>query len=153
MALGILAVLSTLVAELARSTRIACRQAVALAEPGTFSGLGVVKMVEEADVDQSFGESSTIKKEQDVRLPSLKLHTFTGVRTEYEERGREIRAMELLYSIPPKQMSMLVYLALESGPGKPRDLLSHLDIEVVATDQGYHDMMEFSIPSLCVKTM
>ena len=49
--------------------------------------------------------------------------------------------MELLYAIPPTHMAMLVYLALESGAGRPRDLVSHIEVEALATAKGYDEMM------------
>jgi len=49
--------------------------------------------------------------------------------------------MELLYTIPPTHMAMLVYLALESGAGRPRDLVSHIEVEALATAKVYDEMM------------
>ena len=37
---------------------------------------------------------------------------------------------------------MLVYLALEQGAGGPRDLMSHMEFEEVATSEGYTERME-----------
>eukprot|EP00971_Amphidinium_carterae_P340188 6478394-Amphidinium_carterae.2 len=61
-------------------------------------------------------------------LPSLKLRTFGGQRKEYREWKRETQALQLLYQVPAARMATLVYLALEPGPGSPRDLLTHLDV-------------------------
>eukprot|EP00971_Amphidinium_carterae_P101619 2011585-Amphidinium_carterae.1 len=61
-------------------------------------------------------------------LPSLKLRTFSGQRKEYREWKRETQALQLLYQVPAARMATLVYLALEPGPGSPRDPLTHLDV-------------------------
>jgi len=95
---------------------------------------------DEEDIDDAAGSGAGPRK-QDIKLPALKLRTFTGERKDYEEWRRELRAMELLYAIPPTHMAMLVYLALESGAGRPRDLVSHIEVEALATAKGYDEMM------------
>ena len=63
-----------------------------------------------------------------VRMPKIKLTTFKGDVNMYKEWKREVMATAALYNVGDAQLSGLIYLALESGPGKPRDLLSHLEV-------------------------
>ena len=63
------------------------------------------------------------------RLPSVKLRTFTGLRTEYEDCKSEWETTQFLYQIPDDRMAGLLYVALAAGPDKPRDLLRHLSVK------------------------
>ena len=76
------------------------------------------------------------------RLPSLKLRCFEGERADYEEWKREVSATQKLYQVDISQMATLVYLSLTPGVGKPRDLLSHMTIEEIMTDDGYKAIWE-----------
>ena len=95
------------------------------------------------DDEDAAGLSGASPKKQDIKLSALKLRTSTGERKDYEEWRRELRAMELLYAIPPTHMAMLVYLALESGAGRPRDLVSHIEVEALATEKLRRDDKRF----------
>ena len=70
------------------------------------------------------------------RLPSLRLRCFEGERGDYEEWKREVSATHKLYDVGKFQMATLIYLSLASGVGKPRDLLSHMTIEEIMTEEG-----------------
>ena len=49
----------------------------------------------------------------------------------------------MLYGISDDKLAPLVYLALDSGPGKPRDLLSHLDIvEDICSASGFIEIFK-----------
>ena len=56
-------------------------------------------------------------------LPSLKVRKFSGKREDYEEWRRELETLMQLYGVKPEKMAPLMYLALEPGFDKPRDLL------------------------------
>ena len=77
------------------------------------------------------------------KLPAMKLRTFGGRRSEYTEWKREVEATKLLYGISDDKLAPLVCLALDSGLGKPRDLLSHLDIvEDICTATGFIEIFK-----------
>ena len=62
-------------------------------------------------------------------LPSLRLRQFDGERDGYEDWKKEVEAIELLYHVSEERLAPLIFLALAPGPGKPRDLLGHLDMK------------------------
>ena len=73
------------------------------------------------------------------KMPSVKLSVFTGDRTPgvYKEWRKEIEAVQLIYGIDDKTIAPLVYLSLEAGAGKPRELAEQLDlVSDIATDDG-----------------
>ena len=65
---------------------------------------------------------------QSTKMPNVKIRNFDGNPKKYTEWKREVEAAEMLYKVPKEQLAGLVYLALLPGPGRPRDLLSHMDI-------------------------
>ena len=56
------------------------------------------------------------------RVPNLKLKKFGGDERKYKEWRNEMMANKRIYKVSDSVMAGLVYLALESGEGKPRDL-------------------------------
>ncbi len=44
--------------------------------------------------------------------------------------------------VPMKHLAGLIYLALAPGPGKPRDLVSHIDIKDICTEYGLGTMLK-----------
>ena len=56
------------------------------------------------------------------RVPNLKLKRFGGDERKYKEWRTEMLANKAIYKVKDHVMSGLVYLALDSGEGKPRDL-------------------------------
>ena len=67
------------------------------------------------------------------KMPSVKLRVFDGSRKpgDYREWKREMQATQMLYELSDPQMSQLLYLALEPGANKPRELLDDIDIDDV----------------------
>ena len=61
---------------------------------------------------------------------SVRIRTFGGDRTAgvYEAWKDEVTTLMHIYGLQQKEMAPLVYLALEAGVGKPRDLVQHLDL-------------------------
>ena len=86
-----------------------------------------------SESDGSFGaaaaESAAGVDVKDKSLPSMRLRQFDGDRDGYEEWKKEVEAVELLYKVPEERLAPLIFLALAPAPGKPRDLLSHLDVK------------------------
>eukprot|EP00971_Amphidinium_carterae_P273879 5435643-Amphidinium_carterae.1 len=85
-------------------------------------------------------------------LPSVKLRTFGGDHSAYREWRREAEAAQLLYAIPAERMATLIFLSLEPGAGKPRDLLSHMELVEIASEKGLSDIWkvldsEYDLPS------
>eukprot|EP00971_Amphidinium_carterae_P133818 2650902-Amphidinium_carterae.1 len=85
-------------------------------------------------------------------LPSVKLRTFGGDHAAYREWRREAEAAQLLYQIPDERMSTLIFLSLEPGAGKPRDLLAHFELKHIASAKGLADIwdvldQEYDLPS------
>ena len=70
------------------------------------------------------------------RMPKVRLRTFHGEAHDYLEWKREVLATKTLYNVDDDQLGGLVYLACEAGPGKPRDILRHLEIEQVCSADG-----------------
>ena len=58
------------------------------------------------------------------RGPQVKLNKFGGSRPEYRGWRDEVQALLLLHGVPEDKQVLLLYLALEAGKGKPRDLFS-----------------------------
>ena len=46
----------------------------------------------------------------------------------------------MLYDVTKHHMAILIFLELESGPGKRRDLLHHIPSELLQTADGYDDI-------------
>ena len=65
------------------------------------------------------------------RGPQIKLEKFGGSRSEYRNWRDEVQAILKFQSGPQHKQVLLVYMALESGKGRPRDLFSSLDIDEV----------------------
>ncbi len=69
--------------------------------------------------------------------PRVRIRAFDGDVAEYKEWKREVETTAFLYNVPDKQLAGLVYLALSPGPGKPRDLISHMDVRTeICADGG-----------------
>ena len=62
-------------------------------------------------------------------MPIIKLRTFDGSRKPgiYRDWKREISTTQMIYGLTHEQLAPLVYLALESGEGRPRELLNDID--------------------------
>eukprot|EP00971_Amphidinium_carterae_P160702 3186345-Amphidinium_carterae.1 len=69
-------------------------------------------------------------------MPSVKLRRFSGLQAEYAEWQREAQATQMLYNISEERMAVLLFLSLDSGPGKPRDLLLHLTLQEIGGPGG-----------------
>ena len=70
---------------------------------------------------------------------TIRIRTFGGDRAPgiYEAWKDEVRTLMLIYGLEQKVMAPLLYLALEPGVGKPRDLLRHLDVATgLCSDKG-----------------
>ena len=69
-------------------------------------------------------------------MPSLKLRTFDGSRNPgvYRDWKRESMTTQMNYDLMNEQLAPLVYLALESGEGKPRELLDDIDVADLKSD-------------------
>ena len=83
-------------------------------------------------VVRSSGHASTSRG----RLPKVRLRTFHGEANDYLEWKREVTTTQTLYGVTDDQLGGLVYLACEAGPGKPRDILRHLEITDVCSADG-----------------
>ena len=66
---------------------------------------------------------------QQWRGPQVKLNKFGGERHEYRGWRDEVQALLLLHGVPEDKQVLLLYLALEKGKGKPRDLFSAFSVE------------------------
>eukprot|EP00971_Amphidinium_carterae_P349930 6491302-Amphidinium_carterae.1 len=90
--------------------------------------------------NESFEDASAAQgaRTLDVKssLPSVRLRSFNGEHAAYREWRREAEAAQLLYNIPPERMATLLFLSLEPGAGKPRDLLAHMSLSEIATESG-----------------
>ena len=70
----------------------------------------------------------------------IQLKPFDGEATAYKEWKREVQTTALLYNISEQQLAGLIYLALASGPGKPRDLFTHYEIQELLEPGGLTEM-------------
>ena len=77
------------------------------------------------------------------RMPKVRLRVFHGEAHEYLEWKREVLATKTLYNVGDDQLGGLVYLACEAGPGKPRDILRHLEIVDVCSADGLKQIWSF----------
>ena len=84
--------------------------------------------------DQGYGSNSG-------KVPNVRIRTFHGDPKRYQEWKREVAATRTLYQIKDEQMSGLLYLALAPGEGRPRDLMSHMSIEDICTEDGLKAML------------
>ena len=86
------------------------------------------------------GRSEELRGSRDsssrARMPKVRLRIFRGEVHEYLEWKREVLASKTLYNVDDDQLGGLVYLACEAGPGKPRDILRHLEISDVCSADG-----------------
>ena len=73
-------------------------------------------------------------------VPRIRLRTFDGNVAGYKEWRREVKATTMMYGIKDEQLAGMIYLALEPGEGKPRDLMADLEIEEVCTAEGLQKM-------------
>ena len=58
--------------------------------------------------------------------PKFRIRSFDGNPGAYQEWKREVAATAMLYEVSDAHLASMVYLALEPGEGKPRDLLSDI---------------------------
>ena len=65
--------------------------------------------------------------------PQVKLNKFSGSRTEYRGWSDEVQALLLLHGFPRDKQVLLLYLALEAGKGKPRDLFSSYSVPEISS--------------------
>ena len=74
---------------------------------------------------------------------SIRIRTYNGDRSPgiYESWKDEVRTLMLIYGLEQKAMAPLLYLAMEPGIGRPRDLLRHLDIQVDLCDEKGVDLV------------
>eukprot|EP00969_Alexandrium_andersonii_P065129 2867794-Alexandrium_andersonii.AAC.1 len=65
------------------------------------------------------------------RLPQVRLPIYSGERKSraYQEWKHEVQTIRYAYALEEAQLAPLVLLPLASGPGEPRDLVRHLDLE------------------------
>ena len=68
--------------------------------------------------------------------PKFRIRPFDGTPGAYQEWKREVAATAMLYEISDAHLASMVYLALEPGEGKPRDLLSDMEIGEVCCADG-----------------
>lgn len=61
-------------------------------------------------------------------MPEMKFQTFDGMVSEHRAWEREVLPTEVLYDTEDAQLADVVYLTPQKGPGKPRDLLPHLEV-------------------------
>ena len=73
-------------------------------------------------------------------IPRIRLRTFDGNVAGYKEWRREVKATRMMFNIKDEQLAGMIYLALEPGEGKPRDLMADLEIEEVCTAEGLQKM-------------
>ena len=66
------------------------------------------------------------------RGPQIKLNKFSGSRQEYRAWRDEVQVVLKLHSVPADKQVLLLYLALEEGKGRPRDLFSNLSVDEVS---------------------
>ena len=94
--------------------------------------------VHEQEQDDSFEDQSILPvpagpgTNSEWRGPQIKLNKFGGSRTKYKAWKTEVQVFMRLHAVPEERQVLLLYLALEEGAGKPRDLLSHMGVEDVA---------------------
>ena len=75
---------------------------------------------------------------------SIRIRTFDGDRAAgaYEAWKDEVQTLMHIYTLSQKDMAPLVYLALEAGVGKPRDLMRHLSlVDDVIQDKGVDTLL------------
>ena len=73
------------------------------------------------------------------RMPSIRLRNFDGSRAvgAYAEWKKEVLVVQKVYNVAQKDLAPLVYLALETGEGKPRELVEMFDLETeICVDDG-----------------
>ena len=76
------------------------------------------------------------------KVPNVRIRTFYGDPRKYLEWKREVAATQTLYQVKEEQMAGLLYLALSPGEGRPRDLMSHMAIEDICTEEGLKWMLQ-----------
>ena len=64
--------------------------------------------------------------------PQVKLNKFGGSRPEYRGWRDEVQALLLLHAVPSDKQVLLLYLALEAGRGKPRDLFASSTVDEIS---------------------
>ena len=96
----------------------------------------------EAEVSENADVLQTDDRGGAGRTPNIKLTRFYGEPSKYQEWKREIEATRAIYKVTKAQLAGLVYLALAPGETKPRDLLSHIDISTICSDDGYDDIFK-----------
>ena len=98
-------------------------------------------MASAADVDSSYEELAAVAPPEEGdsgggprewRGPQIKLQKFSGFRSGYRGWRNEVQAILKPHSVPEDQQVLFVYLALEAGKGKPRDLYGQLSIDEIA---------------------
>ena len=75
--------------------------------------------------------TATVAEPRDWRGPQIKLNKFNGSRQEFRSWRNEVQAILKLHSVPADKQVLLLYLALEEGKGRPRDLFSALSVDEV----------------------
>ena len=89
-------------------------------------------MDSEHDSDDALAAPAAGSGPQPWKGPQIKLNKFNGDRSSYRGWRDEVQALLLLHSVPPDKQVLLLYLALESGRGKPRDLFGTYSIPELA---------------------
>ena len=99
-------------------------------------------MSQEAADDYGDGEDSQTSQQSQQRVPpggaqpwrgpQIKLNKFGGSRQEYRSWRDEVQVILRLHSVPDDKQVLLLYLALEEGKGRPRDLFSNLSVDEVS---------------------
>ena len=91
--------------------------------------------IEPAEPREDVSDAGTVQSRSSVdpasgsrgHFPRVRLRAFRGEALEYLEWKHEVIAMKALHGVTDDQLGGLVYLACEAGPGKPRDVLRHLE--------------------------
>ena len=104
---------------------------------------GDAEMVDAMTVDAqgtaNGAQSSTISAGDLGKVPSVRLKVFDGSRRAgaYREWKKEVEAVQIIHQLTEKQLAPLVYLALDSKEGGPREVVEHLEIVAdLAQDDG-----------------
>ena len=77
-------------------------------------------------------------------MPNLTLGVLTRERARQPLHLREwVREGELkqTYSLPERQLAVFVYKSLASGKGQPREIVQHMEVSDIASDERYKKMM------------
>ena len=74
--------------------------------------------------------------------PNLKIRKFHGDERKYLDWRSEILTQKKLYKITDETMAGLVYLALEPGEGRPRDLFRNEEVDDLMTATGWTNMLK-----------